>query len=59
VLALMLLVIGVPTVALTVGLLTASRTDSELLVIAVAGALLSGYLGYAVVRNVQRLRRGA
>jgi hypothetical protein len=58
-LVVVLLVIGGPTVALIAGLLNSPRPDSELWVMAAAGALLSAYLVYAVIKNVKRLRHGA
>jgi zinc protease len=58
-LVVVLLVIGVPTAALAVGLLNSPRPDSELWVLTGAGALLSAYLAYAVIKNVKRFRHGA
>lgn len=58
-LALVLLCIGGSTAMIVVDQLTTARPDSDLWVIVGAGALLSAYLTYAVVKNIKRLRHGA
>lgn len=57
-LAVVLLVVGGFTGLLALSLILDSGPgDENLWVLVAAGALLSGYLVYAVIRNIQRLRR--
>ncbi|AGZ43879.1 insulinase family protein [Actinoplanes friuliensis] len=57
VLVLMFLLFGCLSGSLALGLLVEDKPDNDLWVIVGGGTLLAGYLGYAVVRNIQRFRR--